>query len=47
MTGRHAVPVARPVAVPAPLLSSGLDRPELLACRRFAAAKDRQKVRLV
>jgi hypothetical protein len=46
MTARCAIPIARPVAVPAPLFTNHLGRLYLLACSRSAAAKDRQKVRL-
>lgn len=45
MTGR-TMPFARPVAVPAPLLNSRLSHPYSLASSRFAARKDRPKVRL-
>jgi len=47
MTGRCAIPIARPVAVPASLLTRRSDRLYLLARGRFAAPKDRPKVRLV
>jgi len=47
MIGRCAIPIAHPVAVPAPLLVKGFDCPYLLARGRFAAPKDRPKVRLV
>jgi len=47
MTGRCAIPVGRPVAVPAPLLAEGSGHRYSLAYGRFAAPKDRPKVRLV
>jgi hypothetical protein len=47
MTGRCAIPVGRPVAVPAPLVATGSGRRYPLASSRFAAPKDRQQGRLV
>jgi hypothetical protein len=47
MTSRCAIPVGRPAAVPPPLFTKGAGRPYLLPYGRFAAPKDRPKVRLV
>jgi hypothetical protein len=47
MTAQRAIPIARPLAVPALSIANQPQPRHSLAASRFAAPKDRQKVRLV